>query len=306
MMNDERQTPGLELAHEIIGGGDGPHVLITAGVHGDEYEPMAAVRALIAILRGRKIRGRVTLVPVVNETAYRLGQRTGDDSRDLARTCPGRLDGSSTERAAHALSLLIRTADYYIDLHTGGARLRVFPLVGYGLVADGAVLDKQRRMARAFGLQVIWGTDPNLEGRSLSVSRDARVPAIYAEYHGGGTWDPAGVEAYVRGCLNVLADLEMLDRGPTPPASPPLVVEDPRPGAGHMQVNHPAPMAGFFEPAVDLGHKVKVGQPLGTISDLLGDRVEPVPAQHAGMVLVIHSRCYIAAGESAGVVLETE
>lgn len=304
MMSDERQAGRLELAREEIKGGNGPHVLITAGVHGDEYEPMVAVRALIAMLRGRNVRGQVTLVPVVNETAYRLGQRTGDDGRDLARTCPGRANGSSTERAAHALSTLIRTADYYIDLHTGGARLRVLPLVGYGLVPDVAVLDKQRRMARAFGLPVIWGTDPNLEGRSLSVARDARVPAIYAEYH-GGAWDPAGVEAYVRGCLNVLADLGMIDRGPNPPSTPPLVVEDPRPGAGHMQVNHPAPVAGFFEPAVDLGHKVKIGQALGTICDLLGNRVEPVAAQYAGVVLVIHSPCYIAAGESVGVVLET-
>jgi predicted deacylase len=295
----------LQPARETIAGDDGPHVLITAGVHGDEYEPMAAVRALITGLRHRKVRGRVTLVPVVNETAYRLGQRTGDDGRDLARTCPGRVDGTSTERAAHALSALIRTADYYIDLHTGGTRLRVLPLVGYGLVADAAVLDKQRRMARAFGLSVIWGTDASLEGRSLSVARDAKVPAIYAEYHGGGTWDPAGVEAYVHGCLNVLADLGMLERGPSSPASPPLIVEDSRPGAGHMQVNHPAPVAGFFEPTVELGQRIQVGQPLGKICDLLGSRVEPIPAQYAGMVLVIHSRCYIAAGESAGVVLET-
>ncbi|MBM4071710.1 MAG: succinylglutamate desuccinylase [Planctomycetes bacterium] len=305
MMNDERQQVGLELARETIAGSDGPHVLITAGVHGDEHEPMAAVRALIAILRGRNLRGRVTLVPVVNETAYRLGQRTGDDGRDLARTCPGRADGTSTERAADALSALIRTADYYIDLHTGGTRLRVFPLVGYGLVADAAVLNQQRRMARAFGLPVIWGTDPNLEGRSLSVARDARVPAIYAEYHGGGTWDSTGVEAYIHGCLNVLADLEMLERRRSLPISPPLIVEDPRPGAGHMQVNHPAPVEGFFTPSVDLGSKVQAGQPLGVISDLLGKSAQPVPAQHGGMVLVIHARCYIAAGECAGVVLET-
>lgn len=290
---------------EIKGKEPGPRVLITAGVHGDEYEPMAAVRKLIGILKSETIRGQVTLVPVVNESAYRLGQRTGDDGRDLGRTCPGCADGSSTERIAHALSALIRAADYFMDLHTGGARLRVHPLTGYTLHRDAAVLDRQRRMARAFGLPVIWGTDPNLEGRSLSVARDAKVPAIYAEYHGGGSWDAAGVEAYVRGCLNVLGDLGMIDRPPVKPGTEPFVVEDPRPGSGHMQINHPAPVEGFFEPAADLGQMVKVGDLLGSVSDALGERIEPIHSRYAGMVLVIHARCFIAAGESVGVVLET-
>ena len=45
-------------------------------------------------------------------------------------------------------------------------------------------------MARAFNLPLIWGTDASLEGRSLSVARDAAVPAIYAEYLGGGVFSP--------------------------------------------------------------------------------------------------------------------
>src|SRR6185437_995270 len=118
--------------------------------------------------------------------------------------------GSVTERVAHALSRLIRSADFYVDLHTGGTRLRVLPLVGYMLHPDLGVLDAQRRMARAFGLPIIWGTDPSLNGRSLSVARDARIPAIYAEYHGGGGYDPEGVGAYVSGCLNVLTELGMI------------------------------------------------------------------------------------------------
>ena len=85
----------MQLAYEqMIGPEPGPHVLITGGVHGDEFEPMAAVRRLIGLLRATPLRGRVTLVPVVNEPAFRLGRRTAEDGLDLARTCPGRKDGS--------------------------------------------------------------------------------------------------------------------------------------------------------------------------------------------------------------------
>ena len=157
-------------------------------------------------------------------------------------------------------------------------------------------------MARAFGLPVVWGTDPNLEGRSLSVARDAKVPAIYAEYHGGGGCDPAGVEAYVLGCLRVLADIGVLDEA-FPPPPPPLVVEDPRPGSGHMQVNHPAPCGGFFEPAVTLGQWVREGDLLGTVTDPLGSRFEPVRAGYGGLVLVLHTFAAVEAGVSVAVIL---
>jgi predicted deacylase len=285
----------------------GPRVLITGGVHGDEFEPMAAIRQLIARFRDSPpVRGSVTLVPVVNEPAFRLGSRVAEDGLDLARTCPGRPDGAVTERIAHELSGLIRAADHYIDLHTGGTQLRVLPLVGYMLHPDPAVLTAQRRMARAFGLPVVWGTDPNLEGRSLSVARDAKVPAIYAEYHGGGGCDSCGVEAYVAGCLRVLVALGMIADAPATAVGSQLVVEDPRAGSGHMQVNHPAPCGGFFEPAVVLGQRVREGDRLGTIADLLGRRVEPVLAAYPGIILVLHVFARIEAGASVAVILPTD
>lgn len=295
----------MELASESFTGQfPGPHVLITGGVHGDEWEPMAAARRLACDIRvGSLLCGRVTIVPVVNEAAFCRGSRTADDGLDLARTCPGRADGSITEQVAYTLSALIRSADYYIDLHTGGTRLRVLPLVGYVLHPNPVVLTAQRRMARAFGLPIVWGTDPSLEGRSLSVARDANVPAIYAEYQGGGACDPAGVTAYVDGCLGVLADLGMVL--PRPPRSQPapIVVEDDRHGSGHMQTGHPSPCEGFFEPAVGLGESVVAGQRLGTVTDVLGRSVIDVCATHAGLVLVLHTFARVEAGVGLAVVL---
>lgn len=293
------------LALERFAGPEpGPHVLITGGVHGDEFEPMAGIRRLIDLFRKEPpLRGSVTLVPVVNEPAFRRGSRVAEDGLDLARTCPGRPDGSITERIAHELSQLIRTADYYIDLHTGGTRLRVLPLTGYTLHSNAEVLAKQRRMARAFGLPVIWGTDPNLEGRSLSVARDANVPAIYAEYHGGGGCEPDGIEAYAAGCLRVLADLGIIADAPGAPSSPPLVVEDSRPGSGHMQVNHPAPCDGFFEASVRLGDHVKAGDLVGTITDALGRNCEAVRAAYSGLIIVLHTFARVDVGVSVAVIL---
>ncbi|MBC7815426.1 MAG: succinylglutamate desuccinylase/aspartoacylase family protein [Planctomycetaceae bacterium] len=295
----------MELkALEIHGHRPGPELLITAGVHGDEFEPMAAVRWLMTKIDPQHLRGKLTLVPVVNESAFRLGRRTGEDGKDLARTCPGRDDGSLTEQVAFALSRLIRSADFYIDLHTGGTNYTVLPLSGYTLHADPNVLAVQRRMAQVFGLDVVWGTDPNLEGRSLSVARDANVPAIYCEYLGGGRCDPVGIEAYVRGCRNVMIELGLLDGSPDIP-HPPLVVEDHRPGAGHMQINHPSPCEGFFDPAVALGQRVRVGELIGTVCDVLGERVERIESRYTGVIIVLHTFPTVAKDDSVAVVMET-
>ena len=294
----------MELkALEIHGHRPGPKLLITAGVHGDEFEPMAAVRRLMTEIDTQLLRGKLTLVPVVNESAFRLGRRTGEDGKDLARTCPGREDGSLTEQVAFALSQLIRSADFYIDLHTGGTSYTVLPLSGYTLHAEPNVLAVQRRMAQVFGLDVVWGTDPNLEGRSLSVARDANVPAIYCEYLGGGRCEPAGVNAYVRGCRNVMMELGMLDGSPVIP-QPPLIVEDHRPGAGHMQINHPSPSEGYFEPAVTLGQRVRVGDLLGTVCDMLGQHVERIESGYTGVVIVLHTFPTVAKDDSVAVVME--
>lgn len=243
----------LKLAHKVITGkaGDGPHLLITAGVHGDEFEPMAAVRRLIHTLDAQHLSGRATLVPVVNEPAFRRGARAAEDDLDLARTCPGRADGSVTERIAHALSELIRSAEYYIDLHTGGTLFQLIPLTGYVLHANADVLALQRRMAVAFNLPLVWGTTPTLQGRSLSVARDANIPTIYVEHGGGGVCDPAKTDELVAGCYNVMAELDMLRWPHRAGSRVRHIVHDDKPDSGHMQLNHPSPAAGFFVPSID-------------------------------------------------------
>ncbi len=89
--------PAEELQRiNFQGTGSGPHLLITAGVHGDEYEGIEAIRQLIRTIDSSKLLGRLTLIPVVNEPAYLRRSRTADDDKDLARTCPGSPGGTIT------------------------------------------------------------------------------------------------------------------------------------------------------------------------------------------------------------------
>ena len=280
---------------------EGPNGLIIAGVHGDEYEPVIAVMKLIDQLKANLIAGSVTLVPITNKNAYFSGARAGEDSLDLARTCPGDSEGSVTEKVAAEISELIRKADFFIDMHTGGDLFDISPLSGYMLHQDPSVLDQQRAMAAAFNLPIVWGTSAELDGRTLSVARDANVPAIYSEYRGGG-YRSDGVDKLVTGCQNVLKYFGMLP-GHASQDKPQFTLEDNKPGSGHLQVMHPAPEEGIFIAQVDLGDSVTKGDKLGYLLRENGEKGADIIAQRSGMVFLKRAVPMAKAGDALAGIL---
>ena len=282
----------------------GPRLLVIAGVHGDEFEPMVAVRRLAEAVLSDDLSGTITLVPVANESALARTSRCGEDGLDLARTFPGKAHGTRTERVAAELNELIRNATHMIDLHTGGVALRLVPLCGYMLHADSAVLATQREMAIAFGLPYVWGTSAALEGRSLSAARDANVPAVYVEIGGGSTFDSKAVDAMVEGCMRVARAIGMLGASNDARTSP-CVVEDNRPASGHLQVQNAAPMAGLFIACVELGDQVIAGTVIGEIHSPITAERATVRSDSAGAVFMLREVAAVKAGDALAAIVDT-
>jgi len=294
---------------------EGPRLLITAGVHGDEYLPMLAVEALIRHFESSEanLRGTLTLISIVNPPAFRRGNRCGDDQLDLARTCPGREDGSATEQIAFHLSREIENADYYVDIHTGGTELCILPMAGYILHPDKTILEKQRSLANASLLPFLWGTSAELEGRSLSVARDANVPAIYVEYLGShreqrdildGESGGVGLDhPLVAGCLNVMRHLKVVDG--VEQSKPQKTVEDWRPQSGHMQLCCPAPATGFFKARAQIGDSIAVGDLIAEIDPGAGHPIHQVTSQQEGTLLVLRDYPRINEGDTVAVIAES-
>ena len=133
-----------------------PLALLTAGVHGDEYEGPDAVAALTRALPLAGLNGSVVAIPVVNPMALSAGQRLAPvDGKNLARCFPGSPDGTPTERLAHAVfKTFAEPATHLIDLHSGGVEYLFVPVAGYYGPASGA--NPSYVSARPFGIECRW------------------------------------------------------------------------------------------------------------------------------------------------------
>ena len=107
-------------AHVIHGRKDGPVLLITAALHGDEINGVEICRRLLKLPRLSQLKGTLIVVPIVNTYGFVQQSRYLPDRRDLNRSFPGSEKGSLGSRMAYQFTeQVLRTCTHAIDLHTG-------------------------------------------------------------------------------------------------------------------------------------------------------------------------------------------
>lgn len=278
---------------------NGPTIVLTAGVHGDEYEGQVALSELARELCSTDIRGRVIIMPMVNAPACLAGQRhTPIDGLNLNRAFPGQPDGSFTSRLAYFIETeLYARADYAADFHCGGAILHFLPSTLY--VVTGEASEDQRRLelASAFGARhcMLFGN----KTMGVEVSIDAAmlrqgVIGISGEYGGSAEITPEALDLCRTGLKRLLAHLGILATEPTPSIVEPDLI-DVRPDDCYVI----AETAGMFEPLVKLGDKVMAGAPVARLHRPVGPD-EPSPLLHSragGIVMARRPLARTSAGD---------
>src|SRR5216683_3684576 len=93
----------LEIPLVIVKGARlGKTLVVTAGVHGDEYEGVRTILETYRELRPETMSGNFVAAPVANPPAFWSGTRHSPlDDGNLARVFPGRVDGAPTEAIAY-------------------------------------------------------------------------------------------------------------------------------------------------------------------------------------------------------------
>jgi predicted deacylase len=263
-----------------------PLVLVTAGIHGDEYEGPDAVASLAQELRPAGLAGSVMAIPVVNPMAFAAGQRLSPvDGKNLARSFPGRPEGSPTERLAYAVfESFARSATHLIDLHSGGVAYRFIPVAGF--YGPASPENPSYADARRFGLKHLWSL-PETAGVLSCEAWKLGLTAIGCEYLGAGQLAAEGSAAYVRGIMSCLAAW-----GVTPDGA--SLAETGEAFENDWQV---ATVDGLFHVYREVGDSVRPGDVVAVTTDLRGKTVQTFSAPCEGVVLALRSKAWLCKGD---------
>lgn len=261
----------------------GPRVVVTACIHGDEYEGPVAVLNLVKTLCGSDVCGTILLIPVSNRAAVHAGTRVSPDGYNLARCFPGDPEGSGKQRLAAALFTVAREASFAIDLHSGGVEYDFAPLAGF--YGDPADSNLSFAAAKRFGLPYLWQLPPTKGVLSNELS-NLGIPVIGCEYGGSGRLSPDGVAAYMTGVLSCLRHWGCL-RGEVAAPGGKVV-------AGDWQR---ASYSGFFLAEKPIGFEVQAGEPIARIIDERGEELQCFVAPQDGTLLALRAKAYIRDGD---------
>lgn len=306
-----RNTSGwgvVQIPIIVVKNGSGPTVLLTGGVHGDEYEGPIAVSRLASQLKPEAVQGRVIMMPAVNVPAVLNDTRLSPvDNRDMNRCFPGNPRGTFSEMLAHFMdSVILPMVDVSVDLHTAGHSGDSAPSTNMHALADGTLRERTMALAAAFGAPfnvVFGGVD---EGATLtSAVERRRILSIGTELGGWGRVNVEGVRIGERGVRNVLKHLGVIE------GRPETSQRDGSPATRHMMVRDAtcyafAPRSGLFEPRQVVGDRVEAGQTAGFVHFVEDIDTPPVEVIHrsGGILWMSAGPGRVQRGDCVGVVMQ--
>lgn len=249
---------------------DGPVLLLTGGLHGDETNGIEIIRRLIETKSIIPEKGTVIAIPIVNIYGFILNVRGVPDGKDINRSFPGVKGGSLARLLAYTLmNEIIPQIDCGIDFHTGGASRANYPQIRCSFN-----LNEAKILARAFSAPITLHSI--LISKSFRSAAHKKGKAILV-YESGESlrFDEEGISIGVSGTLRLMKHLDMLSEAP------------PSNGTKHLRKSAwiRAKNAGLFSPNFELGTEINSKEILGYINDPFGGRKTKVVFSESGIII---------------------
>lgn len=295
----------------LIRNGKGPTMVVTAGVHGDEYEGQIALLKLARSLRPEEVAGRIIILPALNLPAVLTSRRLSPiDDLNLNRSYPGDRTGSTTQTIAHYVaSTILPLADIHVDLHSGGKTLEYVPCVNLNENHDPALRNpdlEARGMAAmlAFGAPIgLINRDLDTAGHPSHLYEKLGILSLGTELGGAGIVSLEALRIAERGVRNLLVHFGLVEGRvlmPDEEGDPPtrLVAI---PDLEHYEM---ATATGIYEPVVALGEQVATGDLLGRIHfpETPDRQPEEIRARRSGLLLCKRGPGWVERGDNVAIV----
>lgn len=289
-----------------IRNGDGPVVIVSGGVHGDEYEGPIVIAELMRDLRAEEVRGQLILLPGFNAPAQRAGRRTSPiDHLNLNRVFPGDHHGLPTQQIArYVADTLFPRASCYIDLHAGGRTLFIEPSAHVVLSPDmpASLARTNAALAEVYGVPISVQTSNMGDYRtSVGCATQRGIPTLAAEMGMGGWVTGASVDMTRQALRRVLRHLGVVPDMPVQPGTKTRWTQIHGPKAYLF-----APFDGYFERHFALGDAIAEGQFAGWMHELSRPERPPeaVHFQSAGRLYAHGVSGHVRAGQNLAVLIE--
>ncbi|UTA47687.1 succinylglutamate desuccinylase/aspartoacylase family protein [Simiduia sp. 21SJ11W-1] len=266
-------TP-LSIGVEVIHGKhDGPVLLVTAAIHGDELNGIEVCRRLAKLPALDRLHGTLVLVPIVNAFGFIQQIRYLPDRRDLNRCFPGSEKGSLGSRIAYLIRKeLLEKCTHVVDLHTGAIHRSNLPQIRANLEDDANVA-----MAQAFGAPVVMHSNV-LDGSFREAADKLGKPFILYEAGQALRFDEPSINGGVKGVLGVMDHLGMLkSRRRSKKSIEPIVASS----SQWVRAAHD----GMMVAKTELGERVKKDDLLALIVDPYGEMELEVRTPVNGIVI---------------------
>lgn len=257
---------------------EGPCLVVTAAIHGDEINGVEIIRRLQRQPPMKRVRGSLICIPVVNVYGFMLQSRYLPDRRDLNRQFPGRDVGSLASRLAHLMmSEIIDKATHVVDLHTGALHRTNYPQIRLSKTCK-----ESMEMAQAFAAPII--VPSSLRDGSLRHAADLKeIPMIVYEAGEALRLDNWAIKTGLRGILRVMRHLKMFP--PSIVSKSQLQYHPPAPSVAESSFWMRAPHGGMIIDGLGLGSRVKQGDRMARIIDPLGDNQQVLYAPCDGIII---------------------
>lgn len=271
----------FQLPVTILNGEEpGKTVLITAGIHAEEYVGIQAAVELADRLKTEKIAGTVVIVKVINREAFenRSGSFGYEDGKNLNRVFPGNREGTQMERLAWGIEKeLFPIADYYIDLHSGDSYEQLAPYVYYAGQASEETVKISREMAQQVDVPYMVCSTVAKGGCYNYAAYAYGIPSILIERGGMGAWTREESHSTRRDVRNILCHLGVYLGQKDYRIYYPLEVKD--------IIYQSASQSGLWYPNKMPGDMIRAGEVLGMVKDYQGHILEVAYGENDGVIL---------------------
>jgi len=286
----DASTHEVKLPYIVINGAKkGPTVTILGGVHAVECAPVEAIYRLAEKISPDQLSGTLILVPIVNTEGFhaRKPYHNQLDHLNQNKVFPGDPEASITKRVAyHVFEHFVSKSDVLVDAHSADLGEDVTRGIFVYKTDKKKLFDKMVELASLYNPALIETT--NISGNTGEAVNKYGIPCLMIESGAPYPIRETDVQYHYDGAVNLLRHLGMLE-GESASYHPPL---DP-PSKRVWAVK-----GGVWRRKIEAGQRVKKGEELGTVCNLIGETIQTAYAPMDGVISFLRVHYSVSSGDS--------